>query len=113
MVTVTSATAASVLAVLTKARLVGLARSFDLTIPADAAKATQMAAITAAEARFDAVLPGLARDELRTACRAHGDGHVRGARRRASTRASAGRRRRAPGRRSSRTGASCGRSDAS
>lgn len=54
MGTVTSATAASVLAVLTKARLVELARSFDLALAPDAAKAAQVAAITAAEARLDA-----------------------------------------------------------
>ncbi len=63
----------SLLQVLTKARLVDLRREFDVSIRASSTKAKQIEALARTGlVQFDAVLPWLGRDELKTASRAHG-----------------------------------------
>jgi hypothetical protein len=69
----TQPTVSSVLAVLTKARLVTLGRQFNVAVPGNATKAEQAEALaSAAQISFPDLLGFLSRDELRAACRFHG-----------------------------------------
>lgn len=75
MSTSTSVTPASVLGLLSKARLAELARALDVAVPPEAQKAAQIERIVAAGSGLEALLPRLTRDELRAACRAHAIEH--------------------------------------
>ncbi len=67
----TAPSTASILALLTKPRLVDLARTFDIALPLSATKEEQVAAFTrAGTLRFRSLVAQLQRDELKAACRA-------------------------------------------
>ena len=62
----------SVLSVLTKGRLEDLAREFGITLQSTATKDAQVAVLADSALDLGSVLGRLRRDELRSACRAHG-----------------------------------------
>jgi len=62
----------SVLSVLTKGRLEDLAREFGITLQSTATKDAQVAVLADSALDLPSVLGRLRRDELRSACRAHG-----------------------------------------
>jgi hypothetical protein len=69
---VAEASKRSVLSVLTKGRLEDLGREFGVFLPATATKDAQVAVLADSALDLGSVLGRLRRDELRSACRAHG-----------------------------------------
>jgi hypothetical protein len=69
---VAEASKRSVLSVLTKGRLEDLAREFGITLQSTATKDAQVAVLADSALDLGSVLGRLRRDELRSACRAHG-----------------------------------------
>jgi hypothetical protein len=69
---VAEASKRSVLSVLTKGRLEDLAREFAITLQSTATKDAQVTVLADSALDLGSVLGRLRRDELRSACRAHG-----------------------------------------
>jgi LmbE family N-acetylglucosaminyl deacetylase len=69
---VAEASKRSVLSVLTKGRLEDLGREFGITLQSTATKDAQVAVLADSALDLGSVLGRLRRDELRSACRAHG-----------------------------------------